>query len=391
MEGESLTLNFKEVLFDMMEKRASDLHIKVGSPPWYRIDGQLVPSRFPVLNKKLVDTLVDNLCQGEFKDILIANNEVDLAYRVSGMARFRVNIFKQRGTYEIVMRLIPMKIPNIGELNLPEVIKTICMETRGLILVTGATGTGKSTTLAAMIEHINGMRKCHIVTIEDPIEFIHKDRFASISQREVTLDTASFSTGLRSIFRQDPDVILIGECRDIETMQTALSAAETGHLVFSTLHTTDAMETISRIIDMYPPYQQSQVRKLLASHLKAIISQRLIPRSDGYGMVVAVEVMRLTSTISEYITRAEETHKILDLIEEGAEQYQMQSFDMSLMALYKKGLITLETALVAATNPSGFKLKLKGIDEKNYNVSPFQQEEQDREQTGLSFDRGFEF
>ncbi|MBN1233856.1 MAG: type IV pilus twitching motility protein PilT [Candidatus Coatesbacteria bacterium] len=386
-----MALNFREVLFDMMEKRASDLHIKVGSPPLYRIDGQLIPSKFPMMSKKIIDTIVDSLCVGEFKDVLLANNEVDLAYRVSGMARFRVNVFKQRGTFSIVMRLIPMKIPTMEELRLPEILKSISMEPRGLILVTGVTGSGKSTTLAAMIEHINSLRKCHIITIEDPIEFVHRDKLASISQREVTLDTASFSTGLRSILRQDPDVILIGECRDLETMHTALASAETGHLVFSTLHTTDATETITRIIDMYPPYQQKQVRILLASHLKAIISQRLLPRADGYGMVVAIEIMRRTSTIAEYIVKSEETHKILDMIEEGSEHYGMQSFDQSLMDLYKGGLVSLDTALVAATNPSEFKLKLKGIGAKTYDDKLFTSEDAFQKGSSSSFDRGFEF
>jgi twitching motility protein PilT len=288
-------------------------------------------------------------------------NDIDLAYSVPGLGRFRCSIFIQRGTIGIVFRVIPMKIPTIEELNLPEVIKKISMEQRGLILVTGTTGSGKSTTLAAMIDLINAARTEHIMTIEDPIEYLHRDKKSIVNQREIGSDTESFSKSLRQALRQDPDVILVGEMRDFETIQTALIAAETGHLVLSTLHTIDAPETINRIISVFPPYQHKQIRMQLSSVLRSIISMRLLPKADGKGRVPAVEVLIATAMIKDCIVDPDKTKLIPDTIEQGTLHYGMQSFDQSLFSLFKSGLITYEEALKRATNPDDFALKVKGI------------------------------
>lgn len=287
--------------------------------------------------------------------------ELDIAYGVAGLGRFRVSIFQQRGNVGMVLRVIPTKIRSVEELHLPKVLETICDEQRGLVLVTGTTGCGKSTTLAAIVDRINSARTDHVITIEDPIEFLHRDKKGFVNQREVEVDTASFSTALRAALRQDPDVILVGEMRDLETISTALLAAETGHLVLSTLHTLDATETIQRIIAVFPPPEQKQIRLQLAATLKAVISQRLVNRADGSGRVPAVEVLISTAYIRDCIINPEKTRLIHDAIAAGTSQYGMQTFDQSLYDLYSNGLITYEEALLRASNVDDFKLRVQGI------------------------------
>ena len=289
------------------------------------------------------------------------SNEVDLAYGVPGLGRFRVNVFQQRGTLGAVLRVIPFKVMTVRDLLLPPVLESIALEERGLILVTGTTGSGKSTTLAAMIDHINANETDHIMTIEDPIEFLIRDKRSIVNQREVGVDTISFSQALKSALRQDPDVILVGEMRDLETIETALTAAETGHLVMSTLHTLDATETINRIVSVFPPYQQKQVRLQLASVLKAVISQRLVPRADGKGRVAAVEVLKNTARVRELIEDKDRTKEIPDAIAQGHQSYGTQSFDQSLMSLVRQSIITYEEAHRQATNPDDFALRFSGI------------------------------
>ncbi len=288
-------------------------------------------------------------------------SEADIAYGVPGVGRFRVNVFQQRGTVSMVLRVIPDKVRSMAELGLPPIIEHIADEQRGLILVTGATGSGKSTTLAALIDHINATRGGHIVTIEDPIEFLHRDKKSFISQREVEVDTRTFAEALRGALRQDPDVILVGEMRDHETIETALTAAETGHLVLSTLHTLDATETITRIVSSFPPHQQKSVRLQLAGILRAVISMRLVRSADGKGRVPAAEVMVTTGLIRDYIANEEKTSLIRDAIAAGQSQYGMQTFDQSLLNLYQSGLISLEEALRGASNPDEFRLRISGI------------------------------
>jgi len=297
------------------------------------------------------------------------NSEVDLAYSLPSVGRFRVNVFRQRGSIAIAMRTIPYRVKTIDELNLPPVLKTIATENRGMVLVTGSTGSGKSTTLAAMIDEINSTRTCHIITIEDPIEFLIRDKKSIISQREVGFDTRGFLTALRAALRQDPDVILVGEMRDLETMNTALQAAETGHLVLSTLHTTDVMETISRVLAVFPSAQETQIRFQLSTSLKAILCQRLIPRADGGGRVPAVEVLVNNARVLDCIREPKKTGEIPDVMTQSYTTYGMQSFDMSLTQLVANNLITVEAALENATNPGDFKLRLRGIsgaDEARY-------------------------
>ncbi len=345
-----------------IKSNASDIHLKAGLPPMFRIDGALVPlanakRMSPEQMQQIALSLLNKNQIEKFK----ANNEVDVAYGVPGLGRFRVNIFQQRGTIGIVFRVIPHKVKSLSELRLPKVIEKIAMEQRGLILVTGTTGSGKSTTLASMIDYINTRRTCHIMTIEDPIEFLIRDKRCIINQREVGVDTLSFNIALRSALRQDPDVILVGEMRDLETIETALTAAETGHLVMSTLHTVDAMETIHRIISVFPPYQQKQVRLQLASVLKAVISQRLIPRADGKGRVPACEILVSTARVRDLIENPERTKELRDTIAKGYNSYGMQTFDQSLMLLLRSNLITYEEALRQSSNPDDFALRVKGI------------------------------
>ena len=344
------------------EKRASDLHVKVGVPPILRIDGRLVPIE---AEKRLMqdDTvaIANSIMNASQKARFNEKNELDMAYAVPGLGRFRVNVFRQRGSVGMVFRMVPSKILNFEELMLPPVLMKVAQEQRGLILVTGTTGSGKSTTLAAMIDFINTSRTSNIVTIEDPIEFLHRDKKSIVNQREIGSDTFGFGDALRSALRQDPDVILVGEMRDFETISTALTAAETGHLVLSTLHTLDTTETINRIITVFPPYQQKQVRMQLASVIKGIISQRLVARADGKGRVPAVEVMLGTLSVREAIIDEQKTRTIPGIISSGMVHYGMQTFDQSLLSLYKKGHITYEEALMTASNPDDFALKVKGI------------------------------
>jgi twitching motility protein PilT len=355
-------MHINDILKVATERKASDVHLKVGSHPIIRVDGQLVPlTEFKRLMQEDTIAMAFSMMSSQQKEKFKQFLEIDIAYSVPGLGRFRCNIFQQRGSVGLVLRLIPARILTIRELLLPPVLERIAMEERGLVLVTGTTGSGKSTTLAAMIDHINANRNVHIVTIEDPIEFLHRDKKSIVNQREVDVDTRSFAVALRSALRQDPDVILVGEMRDFETIETALLAAETGHLVFSTLHTLDATETINRIIAVFPPHQQKQIRIQLAAVLKAIISMRLLPRADGLGRVPAVEVLISTAYIRDCVEQKEKTKLIRDAIAAGTSQYGMQTFDQSLYALYKQGLITLEEALRRATNPDELRLRIQGI------------------------------
>jgi twitching motility protein PilT len=355
-------MDINELLKKAYAQQASDLHIKVGSPPVARVFGELAPlSAEPKIGHDDAMKIAMSVMTPAQAEVFKKKNDIDLAYSIPGLGRFRCNIFIQRGTVGLVFRVIPIRIPTIDELRLPEIIRKIAKEERGLILVTGTTGSGKSTTLAAMIDLINSNRTDHIMTIEDPIEYLHRDKKSIINQREIGSDTESFSKALRQALRQDPDVILVGEMRDFETIQTSLVAAETGHLVLSTLHTIDAAETVNRIIAVFPPYQHKQVRMQLSSVLKAIISMRLMPRADGKGRVPAVEVLIASAMIKDCILDPDKTKAIPDVIQQSALHYGMQTFDQSIFSLYKSGLITYEDALRQASNPDDFVLKVKGI------------------------------
>jgi twitching motility protein PilT len=355
-------MDINELLKIAVVSGASDLHLKVGSYPMMRVNGVLVvSSEAKRLDRADTEAMASVLFSPEHLEKFRDSQELDLAYSVGGLGRFRCNVFQQRGTIGIVLRVIPVKVMNLDELGLPQVLKKIAQEERGLVLVTGTTGSGKSTTLAAMIDHINSMRSCHIMTVEDPIEYLHRDYQSIVNQREVAVDTRSFSQARRSALRQDPDVILVGEMRDFETVETALLAAETGHLVFSTLHTVDATETVNRIISVFPPHQQRQVRIQLASVLKAAVAQRLMPRADGLGRVPAVEVMVNTAFIRDCIVDKDKTALIHGAIASGTSQYGMQTFDQSIFALYQQGFVTLDEALRWASNVDDFKLKVQGI------------------------------
>jgi twitching motility protein PilT len=355
-------MHVNDLLKIAVESGASDLHLKVGSFPMMRVAGVLRPAsedrRLSHEDTVAMAAAVMSTAQRQkFKEA----QEVDLAYSIPQLGRFRCNVFQQRGTIGLVLRVIPMRIKTIEELGLPTVLARIADEDRGLVLVTGTTGSGKSTSLAAMVDHINSTRCVHVMTIEDPIEFLQRDNRSIINQREVAVDTNSFSFALRSALRQDPDVILVGEMRDFETIETSLVAAETGHLVFSTLHTLDATETINRIIAVFPPHQQKQIRLQLAAVLKAVISQRLIPRADGFGRAAAVEVMISTPFIRDCIIDKEKTHLIPGAIAAGTSQYGMQTFDQSIFMLYQSGIVSYEEALHWATNVDEFKLRVQGI------------------------------
>jgi twitching motility protein PilT len=355
-------LHVNDLLKIAVDNGASDLHLKVGSYPMMRVRGILTPaSDVKKLDHEDLVAMSAAVMSTSQRQKFKEWQEVDLAYSVPGLGRFRCNIFQQRGTVGLVLRVIPMQISTVEELGLPAVLKKVADEERGLVLVTGTTGSGKSTTLAAMIDHINRTRSTHIMTVEDPIEFLHRDQKSMINQREVAVDTRSFAQALRSALRQDPDVILVGEMRDFETIETGLLAAETGHLVFSTLHTLDATETINRIIAVFPPHQQKQIRLQLASVIRAVISQRLIPKSDGRTRAPAVEVMISTPFIRDCIVDKDKTHLIPGAIASGTSQYGMQTFDQSIFSLFEQKLIAFEEALRWATNKDEFKLRVQGI------------------------------
>ncbi|MFP8879705.1 MAG: type IV pilus twitching motility protein PilT [Myxococcota bacterium] len=355
-------MELNDILKIALKGGASDIHLKPGLPPLFRVDGALVPLKngerlVPDDLGKMAFSIMNPMQKQGFEE----TREVDLAYGIPGLGRFRVNVFQQRGTVGIVFRVIPFGVKSIEHLHLPKIIERIAMEQRGLVLVTGTTGSGKSTTLAGMIDYINSNRTCHIMTIEDPIEFLIRDRRSIVNQREIGVDTQSFSNALRAALRQDPDVILVGEMRDFETIETALTAAETGHLVMSTLHTLDATETINRIISVFPPYQQKQVRLQLSAILRAVVSQRLVPRADGKGRVPALEVLISTARVRECIADKDRTKELNDAIAKGFTTYGMQTFDQSLMQLVKQELVTYDEALKHVSNPDDFALRFRGI------------------------------
>ena len=361
-ESTGIGFDLKRILKYAVDQKASDIHIKPGKPPIVRINGQLqdIP-RVTKLNPNQIADIARKIMNEHQIEMFRQNLEVDLAYSLPGVGRFRVNVYQQRGSVAISLRLIPHSVKGFEELNLPLVLKKIAELPRGLVIVTGATGSGKSTTLAAMIQHINNNQTRHIVTIEDPIEFLIRDNKSIISQREVGFDTPSFLKAIRSALRQDPDIILVGEMRDVETVTTALQAAETGHLVLSTLHTVDVMETINRILSFYPAHQLEHIRFELSSSLRAIICQRLVPCADRSGRVPALEIMINNSRIKECIQVKEKTHEVVDAMEKGYTTDGTQTFDMSLMRLVKNKLISYQDALENSTNPGDFALKFKGV------------------------------
>jgi len=355
-------MDIDELLKIAIEADASDLHLKAGNYPIIRVHGKLKPlTSFSRLSVRDTLEMADQITNDYQKEMLKKDLDLDLAYSLPGFGRFRGSIYHQRGSIAIVLRIIPLEVKTIRELHLPPILEKISMEQRGLVLVTGTTGSGKTTTLAAMINHINSHRMENIITIEDPIEYLHRDKKSTISQREVGVDVLNFERGLRASLREDPDVILVGEMRDRETIETALLAAETGHLVLSTLHTLDAPETINRIVSVFAPHHQRQVRLQLASILKAVISMRLIPTKDGKSRVPAVEVMVNTPYISDCIQDREKTSLIRDAIAQGVSQYGMQTFDQSVYQLYKEGYISYEQGLRYSSSPDNFKLRVMGI------------------------------
>lgn len=353
--------DFKAVMQQLVQKNASDLHLKVGRPPTVRLNGDLEALDFPPLKPEDLKSLAEQLMNPKQVKQYTDDKECDFAIGVPGIGRFRVNLYQQRGSLCFAMRAIPYNTRTIEELQLPKVLEDIALKPRGLILVTGVTGSGKSTTLAAMIQHINEKHKANVITLEDPIEFLHRDINCHINQREVGTDTATFAQGLRRVLRQDPDVILIGEIRDLETLDAALKAADTGHLVFSTLHTMDATQTIQRVLSFYPPHQQAEVRFSLANALQAVISQRLVPRADKPGRIPAVEILINTAAVRDQIRDMQASLNIPDLIKEGTVQYGMQAFDQSLMQWYQKGVISYESAMFYATSPAEFALRVQGV------------------------------
>jgi len=354
-------MTFKEMIQQMLARKASDLHLRVGLRPTLRIDGRLYSADDNALMPQDMDKILSQVLTESQQQRFYQRREMDLALSISKMGRFRINLYKQRGTVGIAIRHVNTIIPSFEELNLPDTIKNIADGRKGLIIVTGTTGSGKSTSLAAMIEHINSTRSVNVLTSEDPIEYIYRDKKSIVSQREVGGDTESFATALRHAFRQDPDIILIGEVRDADTMGIALTAADTGHLVMTTLHTMNAVETISRVISFFPPHQHQQIRLLLAGTLKSIICQRLLPRHDGPGRIPAIEILVTTASIREYIIDQLKTPLIPELIEQGAVQYGMQSFDQTIMRMFRDGTISYEEALAQSSNPEDFDLRCKGI------------------------------
>ena len=353
--------SLREALEELVRRGGSDLHLKVGRPPVVRVNGELIDTPLPVLRPEDLKRCADQTLSQRQREQFAEHKEIDFAIGVQGLGRFRTNIFQQRGTIGMAFRAIPVDVPGLDTLELPPVLEEVSTLPRGLVLVTGVTGSGKSTTLAAMIRHLNERRAVNIVTIEDPIEFLHRDIKSIISQREVGSDTLSFHDALRHVLRQDPDVIMLGEIRDRPSMETVLKAADTGHMVLSTLHTTDATQTINRIISFFPPHQHAEIRQVVANALRAIVSLRLIPRADRPGRVPAAEVLVNTATISEIIRKGEELITIPDHIAEGRVQYGMQTFDQSLLDLYGRGWISYEWALHYASNPSEFALRVSGV------------------------------
>ncbi|RKX21342.1 MAG: type IV pili twitching motility protein PilT [Candidatus Zixiibacteriota bacterium] len=354
-------MNLKQMLVEMLNRKASDLHIRVGVRPHLRINSNLEQIATDPITIDGMEKIVTQILNEKQMERYKRKNEMDLALSVAKLGRFRINLYRQRGTSGIAIRAVNTQVPTFEELNLPKIINKLSNERRGLIIITGTTGSGKSTTLASLIEVINNSRSENILTVEDPIEYIYRDKKSIISQREVGGDTETFASALRAAFRQDPDVILIGEVRDLETMSIALTAADTGHLVLTTLHTLNVVETITRIISFFPPHQHQQIRLLLAGTVQAIVCQRLLTRSDMPGRVPALEVMVSTAAIRECIINPDKTIDIPDLIEQGTVQYGMQTFDQSIMNFYKQGMISFEEAMSQASNPDDFDLRLKGI------------------------------
>ena len=354
--------NFKQAISQMVQRNGSDLLLKVGRAPTVRLNGELVALEAAPLKPEDLKLLAEQIMTPRQVKEFAERKEADFAIGVPGVGRFRTNIYQQRGTLAFAFRAIPYEVKTIRELRLPPVLEEIALRPRGLVLVTGITGSGKSTALAALINHINQHRRANVITIEDPIEFLHRDQLANISQREVGTDTLSFASALRHVLRQDPDIILVGEISDMETLDTALKAADTGHLVFSTLHTTDATQTINRVISFYPPHQHQEIRALLSTALQAVVSLRLVPRTDGRGRVPAAEILINTAAVADNIRDIEKALNIPDLIAEGTVSYGMQSFDQSLMKWYKEGAISYESALFYSSNPSEFALRASGID-----------------------------
>ena len=350
-------MHIDELLKLVVEKQGSDLHVRVGEPPVIRVFGDLVRTDYPRLSPEDAKQLVYDILSDERRHRFERNMELDMAYAIPGLARFRVNVFQQRHHLGAVFRLIPIRVQTLDELNLPEVLKRIALLPRGLVLVTGPTGSGKSTTLAAMIDHINELRNVHVVTIEDPIEFVHGDKLAAVNQREVEIDTHTFADALRHVMRQNPDVILVGEMRDLETMQLAITAAETGHLVFATVHTTDAAQTMDRVVDVFEPARQEQIRMQLSVVIQAVISQTLLHRQDRPGRVAAFEIMLATPAIRNLI-RERKTHQIYSMIQTGHD-LGMQTLDAHLLEIYRAGIVNFEDALAKSSNPAEFRQRAR--------------------------------
>ena len=354
-------MTLKQMLVEMLNQKSSDLHIRVGIRPHIRVNGKLVQMATEPVTIDLMEQIVSQILNEKQRERFFRKNEMDLALSVAKLGRFRINLFKQRGTTGVAIRAVNTTVPSFTDLHLPDSLQKLAKERRGLVIITGTTGSGKSTTLASMIEDMNANRADNILTVEDPIEYIYRDKKSIISQREVGGDTDTFASALRHAFRQDPDTILIGEVRDLETMSIALTAADTGHLVLTTLHTMNVIETITRIVSFFPPHQHDQIRLLLAGTLKAIVCQRLVPRSDQPGRVPAVEIMFNSGAIKECILDPQKAADIYDLMESGGVQYGMQTFDQSIMSLYKQSLISFEDAIANASNPDDFDLRLRGI------------------------------
>jgi twitching motility protein PilT len=353
-------LDLHELLRYTVEQRGSDLHVKVGSPPHVRIDGHLTPAPFDRLSPADAERMAFQIMPKDRADEFVDSSEADFALSLPGLGRFRVNVFRQRGSVGLVFRRVLPGIPSFESLGLPSVVRRLAEEPRGLVLVTGPTGSGKTTTIAAMIDHINETKPVNVVTIEDPIEVLHVDKRSIINQREIGTDTSDYAMAMKRVLRQDPDVIFIGEMRDPETVWAALAAAETGHMVLSTLHTTNAVETVNRVVDFFPPHQQKQVRLTLASSLRGVVSQRLLERADGKGRVPSVEVLVMTGRIFDRIVdpNAGTGESIEEIIGDG-EYYGMQTFDQSLFNLFKNGMVDLRSAMAAASNPHDFRIALQ--------------------------------